>query len=408
MKILQVNYTDLPGRRFNGYDLNIALREGGIEAKQIVLDKYSNIENTTVQSIKTDTVLHELYRWAEDKHSISNILYPYGKQFLECSDFRKADIIHYHILHRFMFSVFDYPKLMNSRNTVWTIHDPWIITGNCVYPLSCKKWKTGCGNCNRLKENGFEMKSDYTKEMWKIKKNILKQINPHIIVSSKFMEHYLQCSPVTMHFNKIHMIPFGVNVEDFQIEKRRLIRTRYKIKEDEIVIGFRSDTNPIKGCSYIYEALKKIDNRKNIVLVTVGKEAIRNDIKNLYKTKSLGWLNEKRRIAEYMIMCDVFLMPSLAESFGVMAIEAMAAETPVICFKGTTVEEIIDSSKCGVSVDYKSSDALTKAINLLIIHQDERKKLGIEGRKRVYKNYLFSDYVNKHKKLYYEILNSNI
>lgn len=407
MKILQVNYTDLPGRRFNGYDLNIALREGGIEAKQIVLDKYSNIENTTVQSIKTDTVLHELYRWAEDKHSISNILYPYGKQFLECSDFRKADIIHYHILHRFMFSVFDYPKLMNSRNTVWTIHDPWIITGNCVHPLSCEKWRTGCGECKNLKENGFEMRCDHTAEMWKIKKNILKQINPHIIVSSKFMEHYLQCSPITKHFNKIHMIPFGVNVDDFRLEKRTQVRNQYKINKDEIVIGFRIDENPNKGCAYIYEALKKIDNRKKIRLITVGNETIRNDIKKIYRTQNLGWLNEKGKIADYMLMCDIFLMPSLAESFGVMAIEAMAAETPVICFKETTIEEIIDGSKCGISVDYKSPEDLANAIYFLAMHQEEREKMGKEGRNRVCKNYLFYDYVNKHKKLYYEILDSN-
>lgn len=408
MNVLQVNYTDLPGKRFNGYDLNIALRRDGIDAKQIVLNKYTDIEEHTVSSLKQDLVLHELYRWVEDKYSVSNVLYPYGKQFMESADFKGADIIHYHILHRFMFSLFDYPELMNGRNVVWTIHDPWIITGNCVYPLNCKNWKTGCIECKRLKENGFEMRYNHTSEMWKIKETVLKQINPHIIVSSHFMEQYIEKSPITKHFNKIHKIPFGINVEDFQLEHRSLKRKQHKIEKDEIVIGFRSDANPVKGCSYIYEALRNLDDKEKIVLATVGTENIPSDIEKKYKVQNFGWINGKEQISNYLLICDIFLMPSLAESFGLMAIEAMAAETPVVCFKGTTVEGIIGGTMCGLPVDYRSSEALAKAIYFLSTNQKVRIKMGKEGRKRVCKHYLFEDYVYRHKKLYYEILSNQI
>lgn len=403
MRVLQVNYTDLPGKRFNGYDLNIALRKDGISAKQIVLNKYSSIEDHTVQSIKPDLVLHELYRWAENRYSVSNVLYPYGKAFTESNDFKDADIVHYHILHRFMFSLFDYPKLMNAGNTVWTIHDPWIITGNCVHPKNCENWRTGCGDCKSLNESGFEMRYDHTAEMWKIKEFVLKQINPHIVVASQFMENYIRKSPLTKHFDHIHKIPFGINMENIHLEKRALVRKRYKINEEEIVIGFRSDTNPIKGCIYIYEALKKIDNREKLVLASVGNENIPEDIKKLYKTRNFGWLNDEGEIADYLLMCDIFLMPSLAESFGLMAIEAMATETPIICFKGTTVEEAIGGTTCGLPVDYRSSEALAKAVCFLAANQKVRIKMGREGRKRVCKHYLFEDYVRKHEELYHEI-----
>lgn len=406
MKLLQVNYTDLPGKRFNGYDLNMALRKDGIDAKQIVLKKYSNSEDSTVFSMKTDTIMHGIYRWMENKLSVNNVLYPYGKQFMGIKDFIEADIIHYHILHRFMFSLFDYPQLMNSKKTVWTIHDPWIITGNCVHPLDCGKWRTGCGKCKRLKETGFEMNDDHTEQMWKIKRNVLKQINPHIIVSTKFMERYLKCSPLTNHFDKIHIIPFGVNVADFQIKERTQVRSQYKIQPGDIVIGFRSDTNPIKGCFYIYEALKKLDNRKNIVLVTVGNGTIPEDINKRYKIQNLGWVNETRKIADFLLICDIFLMPSLAESFGIMAIESMAAETPVICFDGTTVEEIVNAPRCGLSVPFKSSGGLAKAIKFLMDNPNIRLKMAKQSRKRICEKYNFNDYVYEHEKLYYEILDN--
>ena len=101
-------------------------------------------------------------------------------------------------------------------------------------------------------------------------------------------------------------------------------------------------------------------------------------------------------------------MPSLAESFGLMAVEAMAAETPVVCFKGTTVEEIIGGTICGLSVDYRSSDALAEAVRFLTANQKARVKMGKQGRRRVYKHYLFEDYVYKHEKLYHEILESSL
>jgi len=402
MKVLQVNCTDLPGS-FSGYSLNRELRRSGIEAKQIVLDKYSN-DDSVVLTLEKDNVLHQICRWAEDKYSVSNLLYPYGKALLGCKVFLEADIVHYHILHRFMFSLFDYPALMNTKKTVWTIHDPWIITGNCVHPLNCDKWRSGCGGCERLQESGFEMRSDRTLQMWEIKHNILKQINPHIVVATKFMEDYLNASPITNHFNKIQRIPFGVKIENYDLDRRAKIRKQYGLLENEIVVGFRADDNPIKGCSYIFEALLTLEERGDIILATVGNGKVEKNVKSCYRMLEMGWINEENKVADYMLMCDVFLMPSLAESFGYMAIEAMAAETPVICFKETVVEEIIDAPKCGLSVSYKSSEALKEAIHFLKMNRNARTEMGKNGRKRVCQNYLFDEYVNQHIHLYEKIM----
>ena len=95
MKLLQVNCTDLPGN-FNGNALNMELRRSGIDAKQVVLDKY-NREDSWALAVEKDTVLHQILRWAEDKYSVSNLLYPYGKLFLGSKEFLETDVVHYHI-----------------------------------------------------------------------------------------------------------------------------------------------------------------------------------------------------------------------------------------------------------------------------------------------------------------------
>ena len=96
MKVLQVNCTDLPGS-FSGHSLNMELRKEGIDARQVVLEQYIE-RDSSVSRIEKDTVIHQILRWAEEKYSLSNLLYPYGQRFLESGEFLDADVVHYHIL----------------------------------------------------------------------------------------------------------------------------------------------------------------------------------------------------------------------------------------------------------------------------------------------------------------------
>ena len=403
MNVLEVNYTDLPGRLFNGFDLHLALNREGIVSRQLVKSKLSDIP--TVEQFPFNSLSDYLFKYEETLHSIKNIIYPYAINIVEHNFYKDADIVHYHILHNDVVSLFDYPLLMNNKKTVWTLHDPWIFTGNCIHPFECQKWKTGCGNCNNP-EPGFAMRADNTACMWQIKKEILSQINPWIVVASDFMKRFVEASPLTSHWNKIIKIPFGVDVDNYKIEERDSARTSFALSKDDFVIGFR-ESSYIKGCDFIYEALRKLDNIaiKNIVLMTVGeKDLIPADIKGKYRVIELSWVNDSSKMIYFHLACDLFLMPSLAESFGMMAVEAMAAKTPVVCFKNTVLEEITAASDVGLAVDYKSSDGIANAIVEMLEQPNERERRGDAGRKKVENEYAFSEYVYKHIRLYEQIM----
>lgn len=402
MKILEMNFSDLVGHIFNGYDLLLDLRRRGIEANQIVLDKRSDCDS--VKSLSKDLILHSQIREFEKLYSISNLLFPYGEEIINSFEFQTADLVHYHILHNGMVSLLDYPRLMNSKKTVWTIHDPWIITGNCVHPLICESWKKGCGNCRRTNEIYFEMSSDNTDFMWKLKQFIFSQLNPYIVVASKFMEKYLNESPITQHFSKIQIIPFGIKTEKyFDISQKRKRYPR-ESNTDKIVVGFRADNAVIKGSKYIYEALRKLDSGDRIELLCVGNESLPENIKASYHTTELGWVDNESEIIRFFQACDIFLMPSLAESFGVMAIEAMAAGCTVISFQGTVLEEITNAPDCGIAVEYLSSDAIANAIVHLLKHPEEIILRGEKGHEYVKAKYSFETYVDRHIELYQKIL----
>ena len=113
MNLLEINFADLVGHAFNGYDLHIELLKKGIPARQLVLDKRSECES--VRSLAQDHILHHQIREFEKEHSISNLLYPYGEGIAVSPEYKWADLVHYHILHNGMVSLLDYPRLMNEK-----------------------------------------------------------------------------------------------------------------------------------------------------------------------------------------------------------------------------------------------------------------------------------------------------
>ena len=402
MNIIEVNYTDLPGRIFNGYDLHLTLNQMGHVCNQIV--KFKRSSDNSVKELESNSFLEYSLKYIEDMFSMNNLLNIRGKQLMDQDCFNNADIVHYHILHNNMISLLDLPELINKKPSVWTIHDPWMITGNCVYPLECSKWLDGCYKCCNLNYKYFEMKEDKASEMWKIKEKIYKQLDVDLIVSTEFMKKYIQHSPLTMNFKKIHKIPFGVKVEEFEKVNRIEIRKKYNIGINEFVIGFRNEESPIKGCKYIYEALKELEFHKDVVIITVGSAILSDDIKNKFKVIELGWQDNDLVMKEFFSLCNVFLMPSLAESFGLMAIEAMAAMSTVVCFKDTVLEEVTFAPECGVAVEYGDSIKLRNVVEHFIKYPEECTKRGIKGREVVKEYYQYKDYVMRHLNLYKEIM----
>lgn len=403
MNILEVNYSDKVGHIFNGYDLHNALLKLGINAKQIVLDKRTS--DDSVVKLRTDMILHQQIREMEKQHSISNLLYPYGAELAKLKEYRQADIVHYHILHNGMISLLDYPMLMNHKTSVWTIHDPWILTGSCIHPLECRKWKNGCENCQRYDDPVIPMACDNTSFMWRVKREILSKINPNIVVSCGFMKEYIENSPLTKHFNKIEVIPFGIRTEKYNLKKRKSAKNKFLKKEGNIIIGFRNEQNYIKGNDYLFEALRNVKEKNEIELLCVGSGVIPNDIKDSFSVTELGWIDDENKMIEFFLATDIFVMPSLAETFGLMAIEAMAAGCVVLCFENTILEEITNAPECGISVSYQSSKAISYELERILHRPEEFLVRGRMGREIVEKNYRFETYVERHMKLYEKIVN---
>jgi len=114
----------------------------------------------------------------------------------------------------------------------------------------------------------------------------------------------------------------------------------------------------VKGHKYLIAAIKEIaENGKNVLCLIGGSGPMRNKLINMIKDSNLsanvvlmGQVSHKD-ISILINASDIFVLPSLSESFGIVQIEALACGKPVVATINGGSEEIITSEQYGYLVE---------------------------------------------------------
>ncbi len=115
-----------------------------------------------------------------------------------------------------------------------------------------------------------------------------------------------------------------------------------------------------------------------ITLLTFNETGLVDQFKDRFQVIDLGWLTDEDQTAEAINAVDIMLMPSIAESFGMMAIESMACAKPVIAFDRTALPETLFAPEGGVTVPSADVNSLVAVLERLIGDEEERLALGNE------------------------------
>jgi glycosyltransferase involved in cell wall biosynthesis len=405
MKVLHVTDADLPARRFNGYDLMDDLVSRGVEGKQVVLRKTSsNPDVVGLFSGRGDELLQSRLREVEYKHSINNLLIPWGRLVAATEAFRNADLVHYHLIHNQVVSLYELSWLFGLRPSVWTFHDPWPLTGHCVHPAGCDGWLAGCKPCPFLNRY-FPLARDHADRNWKSKQRLFSTIDIDVVVASDWMLDMVRRSPITAHLEHVSLIPFGVDTDWVLPEDQRgNSRRRLGIADDDFVVLFRASPWEVKGLSQIIEALALGPPARRTTLLTVDGRGMLKALRKDFRIVELGWVDDPARYSAAFSACDVFVMPSLAEAFGLMAVEAMAAGKPVVCFEGTALPAVTHAPDCGIAVPTGDVRALRAAVDRLAKDPAEGQRRGRLGKMIVTEEYGLERYLDAMANLYRSVL----
>lgn len=385
LSVLNINGYESPGRRFNGISIAELLLSHGIKSSHLVWEKDTNDEAVLTFEGKHTRRVNEFIRRVEDRLSLQSVLYPNARKILKMPAFVNADLLHLHIIHSGYLSLGDLPALTKAKPTVWTLHDPWAMTGHCVYPISCNRWLNECGQCPDLDAH-FPLRFDTTNFLFNYKKKAYKKSNIDLIVASSWMEDMVARSPMFEHA-RIHKLPFGIDLNFFSDMATTNTRLRFGISDEALVICFRAVNNSFKGLPFILEALRRIKTSKPICLLTFNTAGLLEEFRGKFQIVELGWTNDEQLTRDAFVASDIFLMPSTAEAFGVMAIEALACSKPVIVFEGTALPEVVFSPDVGIAVPMSDGISLCEALQRLIDNPEERALRGKLGRKVAEKHY---------------------
>jgi glycosyltransferase involved in cell wall biosynthesis len=211
---------------------------------------------------------------------------------------------------------------------------------------------------------------------------------------------------------KVRIVPAGVDFKRFEsIPSPDRFREFYNINERIVLYVGRLASN--KGLRHLIDAMPQIISQfKNTTLVMIGEDegqrkmledrAEKLNIKD--KVVFTGHITDDELFRSAYSACDVFVLPSEYEAFGLVLLEAMACEKPCVATNVGGVPEVIDKDKIGVLVEYGNSDQLANAIVDLLGDENKRKNMGRAGRERVKANFTWPKIVDQLERIYKDIV----
>ncbi|WP_027364665.1 glycosyltransferase [Desulfotruncus alcoholivorax] len=365
MKVLQINSVcgfGSTGRIVT--DIASKLRENNIES-YIAYGRQTLIDNDNILKIgnKLDYYIHGGLTRLFDTHALLGSRTA-TKRFIEQIKSIDPDIIHIHNLHGYYINIiilFNYLK-QTGKPVVWTLHDCWSFTGHCAYfsYVKCDKWIEGCHKCPQRTSYPASTFWDNSKRNYNIKKDLFTSLeNMTIVTPSQWLADLVGKSFLSKY--PVKVIHNGIDTDIFKPVDGKPVREKLKIGNKFIILGVASIWSKRKGLDYFIELSKIIDDDSIIVLVGLDEKQIENLPLNIIGLKRTSNILE---LVQIYSAADVFVNPSVEETFGLVTAEALACGIPAIVFDSTPGSEIVIDD-CGFVAEPGNIYDIKKFIDII-------------------------------------------
>ena len=256
-----------------------------------------------------------------------------------------------------------------------------------------------CGECPQL---GSKSMLDLSRRSWAHRMGSLKQVGAdglHVVGTSRWIAGEAKRSSLFKNF-PVTVIPNGLDVEEFAPRDKGFSRDLWNIPRDAKVVLFAAESvaNARKGFKHLADALAGIGRIDNLLLVSVGggKCELPTGLKHL----PLGKVNNDRMLSMIYSAADVFVIPSLQESFGQTVIESLACGTPVVGFASGGIPDMVRPAQTGWLAETGNTSSLREAILAALIDDETRTKMSATCRRVAVEEYSMETQASAYLKLY--------
>jgi glycosyltransferase involved in cell wall biosynthesis len=201
---------------------------------------------------------------------------------------------------------------------------------------------------------------------------------------------------------RVEVVPLGIDLERFNPKKHRksAARKALGLPAKGTLVGVMGRLDPQKGQEVLLRAapaLLKKHTDLHIVVAgdeTAGEPGYRSYLERLSGTLSLRsrvtFLPFTRDVPQFMSALDVLVLPSFAETYGLVIIEAMAMGCPVVATNAGGVPEIINDEETGLLVSPRNQQELTEALSRILSSFSLRARIVKSARSKALSCYDFN------------------
>ena len=202
-----------------------------------------------------------------------------------------------------------------------------------------------------------------------------------VLAVSNALRHEIIATGVSGIADKTRLSWNSVDVDKFSNKENNSFRNEYKLDDKPIVL-FVGNLIKRKNVDSILEA-KKIAS-SDYYLVVVGDGPLFKKLRKKVEDENIRdviFTGARNDVEDIIPSCDVLILPSFSESFGLVLIEALACGKPVIGSDVGGITEII-TDNVGLLVDPKKVSSIARAIDKMINDDDFRYMLSLNARNR--------------------------
>ncbi len=213
---------------------------------------------------------------------------------------------------------------------------------------------------------------------------------------------------------RISVVPCGVNLDLFQPVEQAAARRELSIGEHERILLFVGRVEPLKGIDILLGAASELAVEHDCIVLVIGGDntAMQGEMSYLRTlAKRLGIADRVRflgavdheKLPLYYSAADVCVVPSFYESFGLVALEAMACGTPVVASRVGGLAGTVRDGETGYLIPWRCPEPFAERIELLLGNEELRRAFGRTARE-VVERYRWANVADEVIELYRQLI----
>lgn len=200
-----------------------------------------------------------------------------------------------------------------------------------------------------------------------------------------------------------------VDAEYYRRSSNETLRKEVAPQGERIILHI-STFRPVKRISDCVEVLARVVADVPARLIMCGDGPERREAEELAARLGVGdrvlfvGKQPQSTIREYLSISDLLLLPSLTESFGLAALEAMSCEAPVIATRVGGIPEVVDDGQAGYLFDVGDVSGMAESARRILSDPAERQRLGKRGREIAISRFAAESIIPQYERLYEQVI----